>query len=306
MDARAPTPFSADDLRMRVAREQMPHAGPGYGDHTLNPDLHEMIAGNSLRDAAVLIPVIEHGEEATVLLTQRAEKLRSHSGQVAFPGGRIDPTDASAEDAALRETFEEIGLPARSDRGDRADAGLCHRLRLPHRAGASASSSPASSLSINEEEVDAAFEVPLGFLMDPANHRARKPRLAGARALLLHHALWRPLHLGRDGRHHPHALRKALRVSQTVSIAGKADWLSNKHLQRLLFVLSQDGEEARVAGGAVRNTSARPARDGHRHRDDDAARGNGAAGRSGRLQDGADRHRAWHRSRWSPPAGRMK
>ena len=85
MDARAPTPFSADDLRMRVAREQMPHAGPGYGDHTLNPDLHEMIAGNSLRDAAVLIPLIEHGEAATVLLTQRAEKLRKNAATVDIP-----------------------------------------------------------------------------------------------------------------------------------------------------------------------------------------------------------------------------
>jgi 8-oxo-dGTP pyrophosphatase MutT (NUDIX family) len=148
----------------------MPHAGPGYGDHTLNPDLHEMIAGNRLRDAAVLIPVIEHGEAATVLLTQRAEKLRSHSGQVAFPGGRIDPTDASAEDAALRETFEEVGLPARSVEviGRMPDYVTGSGYRIVPVVGVV---QPGFELVINEAEVDAAFEVPLGFLMDPANHR---------------------------------------------------------------------------------------------------------------------------------------
>ena len=60
----------------------------------------------------MLIPVVDHGPEASVILTKRADKLTSHSGQVAFPGGRIDPTDASPEAAALREAEEEIGLDA--------------------------------------------------------------------------------------------------------------------------------------------------------------------------------------------------
>ncbi|TKB29269.1 MAG: CoA pyrophosphatase, partial [Mesorhizobium sp.] len=80
------------------------------GDHRFNPGHPRLKLANALRDAAVLIPVVDHGHEATVLLTRRAEKLRNHSGQVAFPGGTIDPTDASPEAAALRETFEEIGL----------------------------------------------------------------------------------------------------------------------------------------------------------------------------------------------------
>ena len=119
----------------------------------------------------MLIPVIDRGDEATVLLTQRAEKLRSHSGQVAFPGGRIDPTDASPEDAALARDVRGDRPAARPCRDDRPDAGLCHRLAATASCRCSASSSRASSLSINEHEVDAAFEVPLGFLMDPANHQ---------------------------------------------------------------------------------------------------------------------------------------
>src|SRR5690606_1256024 len=79
----------------------------------------------------------------------------------------------------------------------------------------------------------------------------REPRLAGARALLLHHALRRPLHLGHHRGHHPHPLRKALRVS--ASTADRGAWLRDSDLQRLLSALAEGGEEARVAGGAVRN-----------------------------------------------------
>ena len=132
-------------------------------------------------DAAVLIPVVDHGDEATVILTKRAEKLTSHSGQVAFPGGRIDPTDVSPEAAALRETEEEIGLDAEPYRDHRSDAGLCVGQRLPHRAGARDRAAGLRALAINEHEVDAAFEVPLRFLMDPANHRAEQPRCSTSR-----------------------------------------------------------------------------------------------------------------------------
>jgi 8-oxo-dGTP pyrophosphatase MutT (NUDIX family) len=118
----------------------------------------------------VLVPVVDHGDEATVILTKRAEKLRNHSGQVAFPGGRIDPTDPTPEHAALRETMEEIGL----------DAGHIEIIgRIPDYVAGSGYRiapvlgivRPGFQLTINEHEVDAAFEVPLRFLMDPANHR---------------------------------------------------------------------------------------------------------------------------------------
>src|SRR5690606_9959610 len=163
------TGFTAEDFRRRAAAEQAPHVGTDYGDHRLNPDMREMIVRDGLRDAAVLIPIVDHGEDSSVILTKRTEKLRSHSGQIAFPGGRIDPTDPTPEFAALRETEEEIGLSP-----DFIEV----VGRMPdYVSGSGFRISPILSvvkpgflLTINEDEVDDAFEVPLSFLMDPANH----------------------------------------------------------------------------------------------------------------------------------------
>ncbi len=162
--------FSADDFRRRAVAETGPFAGDEFGDHRLNPDLRHLFVREGLRDAAVLVPVVDHGPEATVLLTQRSANLRNHSGQIAFPGGRIDPTDLSPEAAALRETREEIGLPA-----ERIEV----IGRLPDYVTGSGYRitpvlsivRPGFALELNPAEVDAAFEVPLAFLMDPANHR---------------------------------------------------------------------------------------------------------------------------------------
>jgi 8-oxo-dGTP pyrophosphatase MutT (NUDIX family) len=161
--------FTADDFRRRAAAEQAPHGETDYGDHSLNPDLKALFANARLREAAVLIPVVDRGDEASVILTKRTEKLRSHSGQVAFPGGRIDPTDPTPEFAALRETEEEIGL---------SQDFIEVVGRMPdYVSGSGFRISPVLSvvkpgfmLTINEDEVDDAFEVPLSFLMDPANH----------------------------------------------------------------------------------------------------------------------------------------
>jgi 8-oxo-dGTP pyrophosphatase MutT (NUDIX family) len=161
--------FSAEDFRLRAAIDHGPHESFDYGDHRFNPDHPRVPGPRLLRDAAVLIPVVDHGPEASVILTKRAETLVSHSGQVAFPGGRIDPTDASPEAAALREAEEEIGL----------DPGHVEIIgRMPDYVTGSGYRvvpvlsivRPGFELTINEHEVDAAFEVPLRFLMDPANH----------------------------------------------------------------------------------------------------------------------------------------
>jgi 8-oxo-dGTP pyrophosphatase MutT (NUDIX family) len=175
MDQVTTAPISTADFRQRVAAQAQVHAGDDYGDHRFNPGHPRMKLVKALRDAAVLIPVVDHGAEATVLLTKRAEKLRSHSGQVAFPGGTIDPTDPSPEAAALRETFEEIGLEKEHVEiiGRMPDyvAGSGYRI-----APVLGIVRPGFTLALNADEVDAAFEVPLGFLMDPANH-ARDSRM---------------------------------------------------------------------------------------------------------------------------------
>jgi 8-oxo-dGTP pyrophosphatase MutT (NUDIX family) len=175
MDQRAARPFSAADFRIRAARETGPYHGADYGDHRLNPGLRDLIVRDGLRDAAVLIPVVDREPEATVLLTQRTEKLRSHSGQVAFPGGRIDPTDASSEDAALRETSEEIGLPPAAIEviGRMPDYVTGSGYRIAPVLGIV---TPPFELVLNEHEVAAVFEVPLGFLMTGENHN-RESRL---------------------------------------------------------------------------------------------------------------------------------
>ncbi|MBX3522780.1 MAG: CoA pyrophosphatase [Xanthobacteraceae bacterium] len=138
------------------------------GDHMLNPDFTDRIGANAPRPAAVLVPIVAH-EAPTVLLTQRSKHLSTHAGQVAFPGGRIDPGDASPLAAALREADEEVGLPARyaTPLGylDSYLSGTGFRI-VP----VVALIEPGFSLKINEAEVDEAFEVPLSFLMTRENH----------------------------------------------------------------------------------------------------------------------------------------
>lgn len=84
---------------------------PLRGDHELNPGLYD--SAQSLKAAAVLVPIVLHDSGANVLLTRRTDHLNDHAGQIAFPGGRLDPEDAGPRDAALRETREEIGLASK-------------------------------------------------------------------------------------------------------------------------------------------------------------------------------------------------
>ena len=142
------------------------------GDLDLDPVLWERAGVKATRPAAVLIPVIDR-PEPMVLLTLRTE-LPSHPGQIAFPGGKIDLHDATPADAAMREADEEIGL-ARSliDPIGYLDLYLTFsgfRI-LPTLARVA----PDYRLALNASEVADAFEVPLAFLMEPANHQ-RKSR----------------------------------------------------------------------------------------------------------------------------------
>jgi 8-oxo-dGTP pyrophosphatase MutT (NUDIX family) len=119
-------------------------------------------------DAAVLVPIVLR-PEPTVLLTERTAHLSTHSGQVAFPGGKRDPEDASAQATALREAHEEVGLVA-------SDVQVLGTLPIYITGTAFlitpvvALVDPRAHLNPNPYEVADVFEVPLAFLLDPANH----------------------------------------------------------------------------------------------------------------------------------------
>jgi 8-oxo-dGTP pyrophosphatase MutT (NUDIX family) len=154
-----------------------PMASGARGDLDLNPAMWERAGVAATRPAAVLIPVIDRAEP-TVLLTIRTQELTSHAGQVAFPGGKIDPQDESPVAAALREAKEEVGLaPTVIEPLGYLDLYLTFsgfRI-LPTVARVR----PGFELTINPREVTETFEVPLAFLMTPANYQRRSREWKG-------------------------------------------------------------------------------------------------------------------------------
>jgi 8-oxo-dGTP pyrophosphatase MutT (NUDIX family) len=163
-------PFSADSFRSRVYRDGDGVAEAEEGDHHLNPAVNLATSGIRFKDAAILVPVVDYGSEARVIMTQRTEKLRKHSGQISFPGGGIDPTDKTPEEAALREAEEEIGLNRRyvETVGRMPDylTGTAFRIKPVLSVV-----KPGFSLVANPDEVDEIFEVPLSFLMKDENFK---------------------------------------------------------------------------------------------------------------------------------------
>lgn len=161
--------YSADEFRRRAERETGPFETTDWGDHRWNLDIADHFLRRKKREAAVLIGVVERSGGAHVLLTRRTDHLKTHSGQVAFPGGRIDPGDDGPVGAALREAEEEVALPA-----ERAEV----IGRLPDYSTGSgfrivpvlALLHPPFDLKPEPGEVADIFEVPLSFLMKQANH----------------------------------------------------------------------------------------------------------------------------------------
>jgi 8-oxo-dGTP pyrophosphatase MutT (NUDIX family) len=144
-----------------------PSITPKRGDHDADPVMQKIAEVRPIRPAAVLVAVVDH-PEPTVLLTQRAQHLPDHPGQVSFPGGKIDKTDKSPLDSALREAEEEIGL----DRALVQPLGYLdlYMTTLGYRIVPTiARVKPGFSLTLNTGEVDATFEVPLSFLMNLDN-----------------------------------------------------------------------------------------------------------------------------------------
>jgi len=128
--------------------------------------------------AAVLIPVIAHPQALTVLFTQRTPHLRSHSGQVSFPGGRAEPGDASAEFTALRETEEEIGL--RRSAVEVLARLPDYRTRTGYRVTPVVGLlTPPVAFAPDPNEVAEIFEVPLEFLLDERNRQRRTREFHG-------------------------------------------------------------------------------------------------------------------------------
>jgi 8-oxo-dGTP pyrophosphatase MutT (NUDIX family) len=142
---------------------------PARGDHDLDPMLAAIAAVRPIRPAAVLVPVVARAEPM-VLLTQRSAHLKDHAGQISFPGGKLDPGDASPMAAALREADEEIGLAA--DCVEPIGYLDLYLTTFGFRiVPLVARVAPDFALTLNPGEVEDAFEVPLAFLMSPENHQ---------------------------------------------------------------------------------------------------------------------------------------
>jgi 8-oxo-dGTP pyrophosphatase MutT (NUDIX family) len=162
--------LGADALRQRFA------APPVWAPEILS---ESRFSNSPPRSASVLVPLVMR-TQIMVLLTQRTQHLSTHSGQIAFPGGMSDLDDVDATATALREAKEEIGL-------ERHHIEVIGTLPVYTTGSAFlvtpvvALVSPALQIQANPHEVADVFEVPLAFLMDPANHRHHAMDWAGAR-----------------------------------------------------------------------------------------------------------------------------
>ncbi|MBC8268335.1 MAG: CoA pyrophosphatase [Rhodospirillaceae bacterium] len=153
-----------------TAPEQAPR-----GDHDLNPGTR---TGSPLTAAAVLVPLVTYPDTTMVLMTRRTDHLANHPGQVSFPGGHIEPDDGSPEETAIRETEEETGIA-------RNHVEVIGRLDdYETRTGfrvtpVVALLTPPFEVSPDTHEVAEVFEVPLAFLLDPANHQRHAREFEG-------------------------------------------------------------------------------------------------------------------------------
>ncbi len=161
---------------------------PSLADTLVHPRIvpptdgrHVLSGVTGFRAAAVLVPIIDHPGEMTVLLTRRPDTMNKHAGQVAFPGGRVDPDDAHPVAAALREAEEEVGLAAHHVEivGRLDDYHTGTGFQITPVVGIV---TPGFELKACHNEVAEIFEVPLSFLMNPDNHERRETEFKGRKA----------------------------------------------------------------------------------------------------------------------------
>ena len=165
-----------DPLNLRARFQSPPAWQPEITDesrHVIAADIiSKRQAAGKVTRAAVLIPLLLNSDGLSVLLTQRTDHLHDHAGQISFPGGRMDPGDSNPHETALRESEEEIGLGRQ---------GVEIIGYLPQYFTVSGYSvtpvvglvKPQAEYVLDAFEVADVFEVPLHFLMDPANHQVR-------------------------------------------------------------------------------------------------------------------------------------
>lgn len=180
-----PHPADGDGLIARL-RRQLAGSRPG-GAHTdprfygLSPEeaarVRAMLPANPT-PAAVLVPLVLHAAEPTLMFTERASGLKKHGGQISFPGGRVEPDDDGAVGGALRESAEEIGLGADYVEilGYLPDHLVISGYRVTPVVGLVA---PGFTLVPDANEVASVFEVPLGFFLNPANRVRQWRKLGG-------------------------------------------------------------------------------------------------------------------------------
>lgn len=173
-----------EDFRQRLTQhlhKTIPSGAARRGDFDLNPHMPSRSSHDGpLVSAAVLVPLVERADGIYILLTRRSDDLPSHAGQVSFPGGKAHEDDMDATATALRETHEEVGIQPSLV----SVIGFLDRYET--RTGFSilpvvGMIDPSFSLKIDDREVAEVFEVPVSFLMNPANHQRHSTEYEGAR-----------------------------------------------------------------------------------------------------------------------------
>lgn len=168
----------ASDLRSKLVKA-LARDGRPSSDYDLNPDF-SLPEGRKLRQASVLVPIVEIDGGARLILTMRAPSLKHHPGQIAFPGGKVDETDNGIVEAALREAEEEIGLPP-------ADVDALGSLPA-HETVTGFVATPVLGLiapefqpRVQDGEVAEVFSVPLDHVLEPANYTIQSRYWRGTR-----------------------------------------------------------------------------------------------------------------------------